>query len=489
MHDVPPAGLRQIDEPASKIRYNEVQGLLRFLTFLFRRTDTLMPHADSSKPDSQSRQSLRDLGHQLRSGWLTCESLLRQCRDRYEHWEPEVHAWVQIDWEAGLASARERDKQLADGLDLGPLHGVLVGIKDIIDVKEMVTAAGAGLWRDCVADKDAAVVQRLEEAGAIVCGKTVTTQHASFDPPPTRNPWNTAHTPGGSSSGSAAAVASAMCLAAIGSQTGGSINRPASYCGIAGFKPTFDTVSCEGVRPLSPSLDHIGPMAASVEDLIVCMSVIAESATDRQRFAQLLDESDISGTTPRLAWCGDFLQEKVSPELANLLNDRVGHWRKAVHFHPWQFPDGFEGQVLQIHRTIMAYEAAQVHRELFEQHADDYQPHIRLLIEEGTKVSPSAYEQALAWKEQMGELLTQQFEQSGLDGLLLPATTGAAPDASTTGDPSFNSPWSLTGMPAVSFPIGFSDRGLPLAAQIVGRRGGDVQVLRCARFLEAIDKR
>src|SRR5207253_2204960 len=180
-----------------------------------------------------------------------------------------------VDRDGARAGARERDQELRRGQWRGPLHGIPIGIKDIFDVFDWPTAAGSRLWANSIARQDATVVRRLRQAGAVLVGKTVTTQYASFDPSPTRNPWNLARTPGGSSSGSAAAVACGMCLGALGSQTGGSITRPASYCGVAGLKPTFGRVRCDGVVPLAPSMDHVGPIAACIRDLAILLQVIA----------------------------------------------------------------------------------------------------------------------------------------------------------------------------------------------------------------------
>ena len=216
--------------------------------------------------------TLHAAAEEIRSGLRTPIDLLEACLERIDRLEDRIHAWVSVDREGARANAERLTSELRHGHWRGPLHGIPIGIKDIFDVANWPTAAGSRLWKDRIASQDATAVRRLREAGAVFVGKTVTTQYASFDPPPTRNPWDLSRTPGGSSSGSAAALACGMCLGALGSQTGGSITRPASYCGVAGLKPTFGRVSTEGVVPLAPSMDHVGVMARCVRDLAASLS-------------------------------------------------------------------------------------------------------------------------------------------------------------------------------------------------------------------------
>src|SRR6516165_1522045 len=211
----------------------------------------------------------------LRHGRTTSLDLLDACLAQIDRYEERIRAWVFVDREGARVEAEGLTEELKRGQYRGPLHGIPLGIKDIFDVFDWPTAAGSRLWAKCIARQDATVVRKLREAGAVFIGKTVTTQYASFDPPPTRNPWDIRRTPGGSSSGSAAALACGMCLGALASQTGGSITRPASYCGIPSCKPTFGRVSTAGVLPLAPSMDHVGPMANSVRDLAILLQTIA----------------------------------------------------------------------------------------------------------------------------------------------------------------------------------------------------------------------
>src|SRR6266478_5368146 len=214
---------------------------------------------------------------EIRQGRLSPTELLDPCLAQIDRHEPRVRAWVFVDRESARAQCEQLTQELSRGQNRGPLHGIPLGIKDIYDVFDWPTAAGSRLWAQSIARRDATVVERLRQAGAVFIGKTVTTQYASFDPPPTRNPWHPGRTPGGSSSGSAAALACGMCLGALGSQTGGSITRPASYCGVAGCKPSYGRVSASGIVPLAPSMDHPGPIARSVRDLAILLQAIAGS--------------------------------------------------------------------------------------------------------------------------------------------------------------------------------------------------------------------
>ena len=216
--------------------------------------------------------TLHAAADELRAGRTTPLDLLDACLDHIDRLEDRVHAWVFVDREGARIEAERRTQEIRDGGWRGPLHGIPIGIKDIFDVFDWPTAAGSRLWKNSIARRDATAVRKLREAGAVFLGKTVTTQYASFDPPPTRNPWDLSRTPGGSSSGSAAALACGMCLGAIGSQTGGSITRPAAFCGVAGLKPTYGRVGLAGVVPLAASMDHPGPMARCVRDLAILLA-------------------------------------------------------------------------------------------------------------------------------------------------------------------------------------------------------------------------
>jgi Asp-tRNA(Asn)/Glu-tRNA(Gln) amidotransferase A subunit family amidase len=425
----------------------------------------------------------------IRRGRLSPVDLVQSCLERIDRHEERVRAWVLIDREGALARAAKCAVEIQRGHWRGPLHGIPIGIKDIFDVFDWPTAAGSRLWKNSVARQDAVVVRRLRQAGAVFVGKTVTTQYASFDPPTTRNPWNLARTPGGSSSGSAAALACGMCLGALGSQTGGSITRPASYCGVAGCKPTFGRVSCAGVVPLAPSMDHPGPLARCVRDLALLLRVIADPGvpTNAGEFSQdwvaALDNPRFARPwTPRLGRLRGLFESRAEPAVAEMMRQVGDRLEKAgAKIVETAAPAAF-AEVLPRHRTVMAVEAAAFHQERLRRHPDDYDPRIRGLLEEGLNCPAPEYARCKEHQQQLRIEMERCFDD--VDALLTPATIGPAPDAGSTGDPAFNSPWSYTGFPTISFPVGRSPDGLPLAIQLVGRSWSEPQLFPVAAWCE-----
>jgi aspartyl-tRNA(Asn)/glutamyl-tRNA(Gln) amidotransferase subunit A len=420
-----------------------------------------------------------------------CLEVVEDCLARIDDLEPRIHAWVSVDRSGARARAQELDRELATGRWRGPLHGIPIGIKDLVDVAGWPTAAGASWLKDAVVWKDAPLVTRLREAGAIVLGKTVTTHFACFDPPVTRNPWNLERTPGGSSSGSAAAVATGMCLGAIGTQTGGSITRPASFCGVAGCKPTYGLVPLEGVYPFSKSLDHGGPIARSVEDLGIILNEIAspsQYSTSRERHSEASAiESAVkspfaAANNVRLGRLGGMFQSQAEPRALKKFDSALKHLEHAgAVIRDVALPPEFD-DVLVHHRTIISREIADHHRPFFAQHLEEYLPAVRSLIEHGLQVSDIAYANANAHQR---KLMTSVVDAMGaVDALVCPAAVGPAPGPETTGDPSFNAPWSYTRQPTVSFPYDLSDDGLPLAIQLVGRHNAEPALFGVALWCE-----
>src|SRR5262245_48099015 len=301
----------------------------------------------------------------IRTGTTTPNDLLNACLANIDRYEERVRAWVFVDREGARAEAARLTDEIKRGQVRGPLHGIPVGIKDIFDVFDWPTAAGSKLWANSIARKDSTVVERLRCAGAVLVGKTVTTQYASFDPPPTRNPWNLERTPGGSSSGSAAALACGMCLGALGSQTGGSITRPASYCGIAGIKPTYGLVPCTGVVPLARSMDHPGPIAGCVRDLAIILQTIAGSdGLDGEcrwqpvpDYLAALDEPRES--PPTLGRLRGLFHDRAEPVVRDMIDRICEALRECgAGIAEVALPAGFS-DVIARHRTVMAVEAAQ----------------------------------------------------------------------------------------------------------------------------------
>jgi Asp-tRNA(Asn)/Glu-tRNA(Gln) amidotransferase A subunit family amidase len=408
----------------------------------------------------------------IRNGRLSPVDLVKSCLERIHRCEDRVRAWVLIDGEGALARAEECEREIERGGWRGPLHGIPLAIKDIFDVFDWPTAAGSRLWKNSIARQDAVVVRRLRQAGAVFLGKTVTTQYASFDPPPTRNPWNTERTPGGSSSGSAAALACGMCIGALGSQTGGSITRPASFCAVAGCKPTFGHVSVDGVVPLAPSMDHVGPMARCVRDLEILLQAIAGEwwgATSRPRAGRedAPPPAPIRSGSPRLGRLRGLFDHRADSEVAGMMRQVCARLeKKGATIVDVPEPAAF-AEVLPRHRTVMAVEAAAFHQERLRRHPEDYDPWIRNLLEDGIKCPAPEYARCKDHQRLLRSDMRSCFVS--VDALLTPATTSPAPDAGSTGDPAFNSPWSYTGFPTISFPVGLSTDGLPLAIQLVGR--------------------
>src|SRR3989440_7653426 len=324
----------------------------------------------------------------IRDGRLSPVALLDACLERIDRYEPRVHAWVFVDRTYAREQAETVAAELKQGIRRGPMHGIPVGIKDIFDVFDWPTAAGSKLWAQSIARADAMVVERLRQAGAVFMGKTVTTQYASFDPPPTRNPWNLERTPGGSSSGSAAAVACGMCLGALGSQTGGSITRLASYCGVAGCKPTYGRVSTDGVVPLAFSMDHPGPIAGCVRDLAILLQVIGgpdwrDAACSTSPMPDLLARLDRVVQPPRVGRLRGLFQDLAEPAIQKMMDcvsARFAEQGAVIKQVP--LPAAF-GEVLDRHRKVMAVEAASFHGPRLRRHPEDYQPKIRRLLEEG----------------------------------------------------------------------------------------------------------
>ncbi|MCP4786150.1 MAG: amidase [Fuerstiella sp.] len=413
----------------------------------------------------------------LRAKTITCVELLDRCLACVDQWESSVHAWVSIDRETARQTACERDRELADGHDRGPLHGIPLGIKDIFDVAGHVTAAGSRAWAAHEPRvNDCPVVSKLRTAGAIILGKTVTTQFACFDPPLTRNPWNMNHTPGGSSSGSAAAVATGMCLAAIGSQTGGSITRPSTYCGIASCKPSFGTVSLRGVVAVAEHLDHPGPMARCVTDLVILLNVIR----DTSYAGSIGSAADIP---PRIGWIHGLFDKQADDDAAAAVTSAVEVLSTAgATIVDVPLPHDFDS-VLEHHGIIMSVEAAQTHCDNFAADPDDYSPAVRDLIERGIATSQARYMAALDHRQRLCRGIDNCFMD--VDILICPATTGPAPDRSTTGSPAMNSPFSYTGLPTVSVPTQCTANGLPLAVQLVGRIRDDSTLLESAIWCES----
>jgi Asp-tRNA(Asn)/Glu-tRNA(Gln) amidotransferase A subunit family amidase len=454
---------------------------------------------------AQADETIESVGKTVRAGGRTFVDVLQACLARIDEQEPRIKAWVVVDREKALATARELDRELAKGNDRGPLHGIPLGVKDIIDVAGLPTAAGAKQWATGPASEDAPIVAELRKAGAVILGKTVTTAYAWIDPPPTCNPWNSDRTPGGSSSGSAAAVASGMCLLALGTQTGGSLTRPASFCGVSSFKPPDGSKYGRGIVPFARSLDTPGLMARSVGDLWLAWGVLqpteekpGKSLSARtqalKRVETIQRKVALGGNPapltfaperpPKLARLCGFFQDLSEPAMRVVFESSLVDLAKAgAEVAEIPMPEGFEG-VRRHHRIVMAAEAAAFHTERIARLPEDYPPKIRSLVEEGLAIKAVDYVHALEVRRELSEAIEQTFEKA--HAIAVPATLGPAPDRSTTGDSSFQAPWTFTRSPTVSFPIGLSADGLPMAIQLVGARSDLKSLLGVASWCEQI---
>jgi Asp-tRNA(Asn)/Glu-tRNA(Gln) amidotransferase A subunit family amidase len=424
------------------------------------------------------RWTIGEAAAALRNKDATPVDLVRHCLAEIDRQEGAIQAWALVDAARAMVDAERLTQELAAGRDRGPLHGIPLGVKDIFDVADWPTAAGSRLWADAIARDDATVVARLRSAGAIFLGKTVTTAFAGFDPSVTRNPHNLERTPGGSSSGSAAAVAAGMCLGAIGSQTGGSIIRPASYCGIAGCKPTHGLLPTTGMVPFAHSLDHPGPMASCVADLRVLLQALAGPAS---RGASLQADWPI-----RLGRVRGMFERLAEPAMLEAMENVVERLRASgIIVEDITLPAAFD-EVLARHRTVMFAEAAAWHRERFARHPDDYPPRVREAIETGNTCAAEDYIAAKKHQLELSNEMDEWLEFGETSFLLTPATTGPAPGLETTGNPAFNAPWSYVGLPAVSFPMGPMEDGMPLAVQLVGPRFAERDLLNVAERCERV---
>jgi len=444
--------------------------------------------------------TITDAAGFIRRGELTPVELLEQCLARVDRYEDRVRAWVYLDRAGAREQAERLTAELKQNNYRGPLHGIPIGIKDIIDVFDMPTGCGSKLWANSYARRDATCVERLRQAGAVIMGKTVTTAYASFDPPPTRNPWNLDRTPGGSSSGSAAAVACGMCLGALATQTGGSITRPASYCGVCSIKPTHGRVSVDGVLPLAPSMDHVGAMANDVQGLAYIFEAIAgrdlrdygSADVAVQGLASNLREPD----PQRIGRLGGMFHDRADhntrEQLLSLFRKRPGGGGLATT-HGTSPIFGLEiadvpppaefGEVTRRHNTVMAVEAAAYHATRLARHPEDYPPNITALLNEGLNTPAPTYAQCKAHQDLLSRICDNLFH--AYDALLTPAATGPAPAADTTGNPVFNSPWSYTGLPTISIPFAWSPDGLPLSLQLIGPRFEEERLFGIAAGWEA----
>ena len=422
----------------------------------------------SNRPN---RLSARDAAAEIAAGRLTSEALVRDCLERIAAREPTVRAWAHLDPDQALQQARERDRQGASGC----LHGIPVGWKDVIDCQGLPTACGSPIYREHMAATDAGAVAMSRRAGALVMGKTVTAEFAASSPGGTTNPYDASHTPGGSSSGSAAAVADRMIPLAIGTQTGGSVIRPASFCGVVGFKPSFGLVNRYGVKQLADSFDTIGTFARSVADT----GLLVAAVTGRKDFLDVPFERPL-----RVALCkGEDWREAEEASLGALDATLAILSGNGVAVSEVQLPPVFNGMP-HAHHDIEYFELARALQHEYRCHRALLSEAILARIERGLACEPSAYEAALALRRQCQGIIDESAF-GDVDLLLAPSAPGEAPSGlATTGKAVFNRLWTALGLPCVTLPGFCGPKGLPVGIQLIARPRQDVKLLAHANWIE-----
>ena len=410
----------------------------------------------------------------IQAGELSSEALVQACLDRVSERELEIRAWSWLAADTALAQARACDRAIGPK---GPLHGVPIGVKDVIDTADMPTAYGSAIYKGYRPRADAACVSLARAAGAVILGKTETAEFASIHPAATRNPLAPAHTPGGSSSGSAAAVADFMVPLAVGTQTGGSTIRPAAFCGVVGYKPSFNRVNRAGLKFSAESFDTIGFFARSVEDVALLAHVM--SGQERLASLELRDEK-----APRIGLCRTSRWSQASQQMRGAIESAAQRLSAAgADVEVVALAPAFE-HLHEAHALIMQYEAARATAWEYRVHGDLLSPAYHQRMRAGWAIPRERYEAALRQAESGRQDFAAVWGE--LDVMITPSAIDEAPPGlENTGDAVFNRIWTLLGVPCVHLPFGTGASGLPLGLQMVGRREDDVATLTCARWVES----
>ena len=410
----------------------------------------------------------------LQSRTLSCEALMTGLLERIGRHEPQVCAWEWLDAERALSLARASDSLYAAGR-AGPLQGIPVGIKDVIETAGIPTRMGSPLFAGHVPDRSAAVVRLLEDAGAIVLGKTVTTEFATQCPGKTHNPWNPAHTPGGSSSGSAAAVAAGFVPAAVGTQTRGSTIRPAAYCGVVGYKPTVGAISTEGIFPTSNTLDQVGFFGTSVADVALLAAACLPSG---------MRIRPVAPAPPALALIRTLFWDEASPAQQRCVETAARHFATlGAKVDDIELPRAFD-RASWACSTIQRYEIVQLHRDKLDAWQPALSPQFLAYVAAGRQITAAQYQEALELRKELAALyddLTRPYS-----AVLSPPADGEAPlGLETTGSANFCVTWTICGVPALTLPAALGPKRLPLGIQLSGRHGQDPAFLESARWCES----
>lgn len=422
----------------------------------------------------------------ITEGSLSSVDLVRACLAKIEETEPAIGAWAHVDAQGALARAAQMDDLRKRGYATGPLHGVPVGLKDIIDTKTMPTQNGTAIFKGRQPDINAAIVDRLEEAGAVIVGKTVTTEMAFMHPSATRNPHNPAHTPGGSSSGSAAAVAGYHVPLAVGTQTNGSVIRPASFCGTYGYKPTSGAISRHGILQTSKTLDQVGVFGRTMQDVALLGDVLGGyDARDALSFARPR-ASALSGfhqdvpVEPSLVWLEMPYHDRMSADCSAGFDELVDALGGRIERVP--APDSFLN-LIEAQRIIHQYEYVHHLEETIDTHFDALSETLQTIVKAARTLTDEHYAEALSYKQSADAFFDTFFHD--YDAIVAPSAAGEAPlMGAGTGDPIFCTIWNLCGLPCVNMPLMVGHNDLPIGVQLIGARERDDRLLRTAHWIE-----
>lgn len=435
--------------------------------------------------------SLQQLSALLDSREISSVELVQSLIEYIKKTEPAIGAFALLTPEHALKQAQKSDERRKKGKQVNIIDGIPFGVKDIFDTKGILTEAGSEIYKGRVPEKDSRVVELLQKNGAVLLGKTITTEFADGHPPSTKNPWNPHHTPGGSSTGSAVAVASRMLPYALGTQTVGSVLRPAAYNGIVGLKPTFGLISRTGIVPQSQSCDTVGIFTKSVNDAwLVLQSIYGYDSSDKQSSEKSnsvtpKNQSIISAVKPRIGFLKDYFIQESEEEVRESTLDAIGRIAnnggsvEEVSLNI-NFPEGYKAQ-----RVIQQSEMAEWHEHLYLKYSGLYKAVTLEYIRSGFPHTAIDYIRAKSIRTEM------QFKAldalKSFDVLLSPTASGLPPsDLSRTGDTRFQSPWSFTGFPSIALPNGISSEGLPLSIQVIGKPFEEEKLLEVAQWIEAI---
>ena len=420
-----------------------------------------------TEPTALHRLSASDAARMMAEESTTSEALVSSCLERIELREPVVQAWAYLNPDLALAQARACDRMAP----MGPLHGIPIGVKDIIETRDMPTEYGSAIYRDHRPVNDAACIARARAAGAVILGKTVSTEFAYLSPAKTANPHNPEHTPGGSSSGSAAAIGDFMAPLALGTQTGGSTIRPAAYCGAFGFKPTYNRIPLAGIRPLSVSFDTLGLMARSVDDLALLDAGLTGAAVLELQAGQ--------NRSPRIGYCKTPFWDETEDSTRRALADAVAALAaNGVAVEEVALPEEIR-ELSEGHGLVMSVEAAFAFDHDYREHRDGLSEPMRRLVEAGRNVAPDDVQRFRRVQVMCALAGNRLFDQ--YDAVLTPTCPGEAEKGHAVGNNVFNRIWTAMHMPCLTIPSSTGPQGLPVGVQLVGRAGQDRGLLALAR--------